>query len=60
MFNAIFVICMAVMIGLMYADKGGDSLPGSGDMKNLKMSGVLAFTYMFIGAILEILVAFTN
>ena len=55
-FNGIFVICMAVMIGLMYSNKM-DGGPGEAAFKTQQLNGVVAFTFMFVGAALEVVVA---
>lgn len=58
-FNAIFVLTMAIMIGMIYADKLEDG-PQSPEMKAHHLNGVMVFTYMFLAAMLEIVVAMTN
>lgn len=57
-FNAIFVLAMAIMIGLIYADKLEE--PTSFEMKAKHLHGVLCFSYMFLGAILELIVLFAG
>lgn len=59
-FNAIFVLCMAIFIGLIYADKMGDGGPNSSSMKQHHFHAICCFSFMFIAAILEMLVLMSN
>lgn len=58
-FNAIFVLCMAIFIGLIYADKMENG-PHSDSMKNHHFHAICCFSFMFIAAILEMLVLMSN